>query len=292
MNPKPVFCFIDDAAFELDNFRENAASAFEGVEFVYAATFEQALAKLKERLPICFLLDIYGQDPQKENPGLPGPEIFKRALEQNMSLGDIYTGLDKDGQDRQENGNLFLRWVHAQLEAWQSAFAESCQSLGQGNSYGLANMAAVREKYPWAAALGFSRKALFRDAVAMMQTGADGVLQKPQGATDQEIAKATKLLAPELARGAFAAVDRRLAALAAALGLSLCQDGDNLALAEALLQGIRQMDYSLAGEPRVSRSEAAGVLAGIRLEDAGLSPQALGLVLAMRRWLGREIAGR
>ncbi|KMY66093.1 hypothetical protein AAU61_19285 [Desulfocarbo indianensis] len=291
MNPKPVFCFIDDAAFELDNFRKNAASAFAGVEFVYAATFEQAQANLKERLPICFLLDIYGQDPQKENPGLPGPEVFKRVLEQNSSVGDLYTGLDQTGGDRQENGNLFLRRVHAQLESWQAAFAQACQSLGQGNSYGLANLAAVREKYPWAAALGFSRKALFRDAVAMLQAGADGVLQKPQGATDEEIAKATRLLAPELARGAFAAVDRRLAGQAAALGLGLWQDGDNLPMAEVLLQGIRQMGSSLAGEPRVSSSEAAEALAGIRLEDAGLSPAALGLVLALRRWLGREIAG-
>ena len=287
MSPKPVFCFIDDAKFELENFAQNAAPAFEGVDFIYASTFGQAQSQLNERLPVCFLLDIYGADPDLKKTSQPAPEIFSQVLDQPPGLGQLYEGVDQEDGASSEEGNTFLRNLFAQVEAWQDAFSQACQSLGQGNAYGLANLTRAREFYPWAAALGFSRKALYDDAAVMMAAGADGILRKPQGADEAAIAKATKQAAPELAKAAFAAVNRRLAGRAAALGLSLSQDGDNLPLAEAILRGVRHLDSSLAGEPKCNRKEAVECLAAVRLEDAGLSQEAVGLLIALKRWLGR-----
>lgn len=287
MSPKLVFCFIDDAKFELKNFEQNAAPAFEGVDFIYASAFEQAQSQLNERLPVCFLLDIYGADPGLKKTSLPAPEIFSQVLDQPPSLGQLYEGVDQEDGASSEAGNTFLRNLFVQVEAWQDAFSQACQSLGQGNAYGLANLARARELYPWAAALGFSRKALYNDAAAMMAAGADGVLRKPQGADEAAIVKATKQAAPGLAEAAFGAVDRRLAGRAAALGLALSQDGENLPLAEAILRGVRHLDSSLPAEPKCNRKEAVECLAAVRLEDAGLSQEAVGLLIVLKRWLGR-----
>ncbi len=287
MSSKPVFCFIDDAKFELDNFKGNAAKAFKGVDFIYASTFDQARRQLSERLPLCFLLDIYGADPQMDKPRLPDPDGLAGVLGKPMSQGDLYGGIESDDNCSSEAGNQFLRRLYSQVETWQTAFQDACQGLGQGNAYGLANLAQVRDKYPWAAALGFSRKALFDDAVEMMSAGADGLLRKPQGADEAAIAKATKDAAPELAGVAFAAVDRRLAHKASALGLALCQDGDHLSLAEAVLEGVRHLDSNLAGEPTGSRKEAIEALKTLRLEETGLSQQDVALLIAFKRWLGR-----
>jgi hypothetical protein len=287
MSPKPVFCFIDDAKFELENFEKNAAPAFEGVDFVYASTFEQARTQMNGRMPVCFLLDIYGADPAMKKPVLPAPEVFSQVLENTPNLDGLYEGHGQEGELTPEAGNAFLRDLYAQVEAWQTAFGQACQGLGQGNAYGLANLALARAQYPWAAALGFSRKALYEDAAAMTAAGADGVLRKPQGADEAAIAGATKKAAPDLARVAFAAVDRRLAGRASALGLMLYQDGHNLPLAEAILRGVRQMDSSLVGDPKCSHAQAAETLAELRLEDVGLSQEALGLLIAFKRWLGR-----
>ncbi len=205
----PVFCFIDDAGFELENFRQNAAPAFAGVEMVYAQSFEQAQAELAGRPPLCFLLDIYGGDPQAGAPRvLPLPEL-EQALGRGLELEALYAGLEQGGA---EAGNLFLRRLYGQVERWQRAFLLAAGELGQGRSYGLYNLAQVREHYPWAAALGYSRKALYADAVAMCLAGADGVLQKPQGADDAAIALATAQAAPGLLAACRQAARLRLAA--------------------------------------------------------------------------------
>ncbi|CAO0823686.1 hypothetical protein DFAR_3840007 [Desulfarculales bacterium] len=62
------------------------------------------------------------------------------------------------------------------------------------------------------AALGYSRKVLYADAMAMCQARAELVLQKPQGKDGQAIA-----LAILEAVTAYAAVNQRLVRLAAAL---------------------------------------------------------------------------
>lgn len=287
MSLKPVFCFIDDAQFELDNFKDNAAKAFKGIDFIYAATFEEVRSQLGGRLPLCFLLDIYGADPQVNIPRLPKPGFLAGALDNPPSQGDLFGGVKPGDECSTENGNQFLRRLYSQVENWQSVFQMACQSLGQGNAYGLHNLAQARAHYPWAAALGFSRKALYEDAAQMMAAGADGCLRKPQGADQAAIGGATKQAAPELAQAAFAAVERRLAGLASALGLSLCQDGDHLYLAEAILEGVRQLDSSLAGDPSGSRGEAVEALSALRLEDLGLSQEAVSLLIALKRWLSR-----
>jgi DNA-binding NarL/FixJ family response regulator len=288
MSTKPLFCFIDDAQFELDNFQSNAAKAFKGAEFIYAATFEQAQAQLGQRLPLCFLLDIYGADPQLDTPRLPETEILSDALGNTPSQTDLYGGIEVLDTCSPEKGNLFLRRLYGGVENWQSAFQTACQCLGQGSAYGLHNLAQARAHYPWAAALGYSRKALYDDAVEMMRAGADGLLRKPQGADEAAIAKATKSASPDLALAAFSAVDRRLASMASTLGLNLCLDGDHLSLAEAILEGVRHLHPSLAGEPSGSKKDAVQALKALRLEDAGLSQDAVSLLVAFKRWLGRE----
>lgn len=287
MSPKPVFCFIDDAQFELDNFEQNAAKAFKGVDFIFATTFERAQAQLGQRLPLCFLLDIYGSDPQMNDPHLPEAGSLAGALEQAPSQGELFRGMESGGSCSPEEGNLFLRRLYGRVEDWQSAFQNACQSLGQDSAYGLNNLAQARTHYPWAAALGYSRKALYEDAVAMTLAGADGLLRKPQGADEAAIAEATKRAAPELAQAAFGAVDRRLASQAGMLGLDLCLEGDNLSLAEAVHRGLRHLDPTLAGEPEDSLKEAVEALDALRLEDIGLSQSALSLLVAFKRWLGR-----
>lgn len=287
MNPKPVFCFIDDAQFELDNFKQNAAKAFKEVDFIYASTFERARVQLGQRLPLCFLLDIYGSDPRMDSPRLPGTESVAGALEHAPSQGELFEGLQAGETCSPEEGNLFLRRLYGQVENWQAAFQNACQYLGQGSAYGLYNLGQVRTHYPWAAALGYSRKALYADAVAMMRAGADGLLRKPQGADESAIAGATKQEAPELSQAAYEAVGRRLSGQASALGQNLCLQGDNISLAEAIREGVRHLDPSLAGEPQGSLDEAVQALNDLRLEDAGLSQDALSLLMAFKRWLSR-----
>ena len=111
------------------------------------------------------------------------------------------------------------------MEAWQGAFLLACASLGQGRAYGTANLHQARQRYAHAAALGYSRKALYADAVDMSLLGADALLQKPQGKDDAAIAQATRDMAPRLAQAAYDAVDDRLKAVVAPLGLTLCARG-------------------------------------------------------------------
>jgi demethoxyubiquinone hydroxylase (CLK1/Coq7/Cat5 family) len=114
------------------------------------------------------------------------------------------------------------------------------------------------------------------------------LLQKPQGGDDEAIAKATQAAAPELAAACYAAVDRRLALLVGALAARLCGEGVSLNLAEALEETIRHLDQELAGQPEQERWEAHRILLELRLEEQGLSPAELSLVLALREWLGQD----
>lgn len=278
---KAVFVFIDDTRFELDNFRDHAAPAFTRAEFVYAASFDQALTALAGRRPLCFLLDIYGRDPGDEAQAvLPEIKTLEGLLGEAAPLAALYAGLDQAG-DPGQAANLYLRRLYAQVERWQRAFGAAAASLGQGRNYGLSNLRQARQRFPQAAALGYSRKALYADAAAMVREGADGLLQKPQGGDDAEIAQNTRAAAPELAAAAYAAVDRRLAGRAALLSARLCRQGDHLGLAEALDDAA----LALAGQGRAEREAAGQVLHDTRLEDLGLPPAELALVLGLRQWL-------
>ena len=153
------------------------------------------------------------------------------ALGQGFEVDSLYQDLEGEGGER---ANQFLRRLYARVQAAQEAFTTAAEQIGQSAAFGLNSLAQVREQQPWAAALGYSRKALYADAAAMCLGGADGVLQKPQGGDEAAIAKASHEAAPELAKAAFAAVDRRLAGMAGLVGLRLCQDGVSLPLVEAL----------------------------------------------------------
>jgi hypothetical protein len=283
---KGLFCFIDDAGFELTNFRDHAAPAFERAEFVYARSYQEAAEALEGRQPLCFLLDIYGRDageegdrslPSEDDLDPPGP----------LRPGELREGLEA-AEPSGEEANRYLRRLHSKVEGWQSAFAAAAGSLGQSSAYGLANLAAVRQNHPWAAALGYSRKALYVDAHQMCLQGADGVLQKPQGADEEAIAEATREAAPELARACYRAVDRRLGALAGGLAAGLCLSGQSLGVAEGLSEAARHLHAPLAGEPRGSRTEAAEALGPQRLEGLELEGPSLNAVLSIRRWLSEE----
>jgi len=278
MPSRPVFCFIDDAAFELDNFREHAAPGFERAEFVCASSFEQAVEQLAGRRPLCFLLDIYGTDPALDKPRLLKPERLAALVGEPVEVDRFYQGVDPDSR---EGGNLFLRRIYGRVQGWQQAFLEAAEALGQGRGYGLANLALVRESFPWAAALGYSRKSMYLDGVEMCRAGADGLLQKPQGADDQAIARATRRQAPELARVAYRAVDQRLSLVAGRLGLRLCLQGEATELCGALGLALE----ALAGEDTEQRREAAQALGGVRLEELGLATEELQAVLALGDWL-------
>ena len=204
---KPLFVFIDDAVFELDNFRQNASPALGRAEFIYAQTFDQARERLAGRPPACFLLDLYGTDPAVTRPEIPDRAELTARLAGVGGPADIYQGLDREA----DPGNAFLRRLYAKVEAWQSAFLAAAGSLGQGRGYGLHNLERARAEYPWAAAAAYSRKALYADAAALSLAGVDLVLQKPQGADESAVAQATRRAAPEMARALYRAVDQSLA---------------------------------------------------------------------------------
>ena len=57
-------------------------------------------------------------------------------------------------------------------------------SLGQGPAFGLDSLAKVREHQPWAAALGYSRKALYADRGGHVHGGGrTGCCKSPRGST-------------------------------------------------------------------------------------------------------------
>ena len=273
---QPVFCFIDDARFELDNFANNAAPSFGRARFIYAQTFVQAQERLAGQTPLCFLLDIYGSDPQVSQPAILSMDALGQALGPREPLEALYQGLEQAGG---EAGNLYLRRLYAQVERWQRAFLGAAAALGQGRAYGLHNLRQARGHYPWAAALGYSRKALYADAVAMCQAGAEGVLQKPQGRDDQAIAQATRQAAPGLAATAYAAVDQRLARLAGGLAARLAGRDHERGEMLAALAGA---SACLEGEG--GRREAGGRLAEL-VPGAGLEPAEAALLTALAAWL-------
>ena len=282
---QPTFCFIDDAEFELDNFQANIAPAFQGVEFVYARDFARAQHKLDDRRCLCFLLDIYGAAPGSEPGELTPPEELAPALGAGFAVEELYNGLEGEGWER---ANQFLRRLFARVGAAQEAFARAAARIGQGPAFGLDTLAQAREHYPWAAALGYSRKAAYADAAAMCQAGADGVLLKPQGDSEKEIAAASREAAPELVRYAFKAVDRRLAALAGGLGLRLCREGAGLPLVEALEGALEQINGFATKRGASARHEALERLKAVRLEEIELDQGDRTIILSLWDWLSLD----
>lgn len=280
--PKPVLCFIDDADFELDNFRSHAAAAFARVDMVYAHDFDAAAAQMEDRRVVGFLLDLYGAEAGAAPGSLPAPKELEAHLADLEPLDRLYEGLtDGSGED----GNRFLRRVHAQVGRWQNVFGQACRSLGQSPDYGIANLARARRAYPWAACMAYSRKSTYADADLATKAGVDGSLQKPQGGDEKAIAKATGQTAPELARALYAAVDRRLGAMAASLGLRLCRHDGQYDLVQALGEAADALCPDAPGAAPSAREGIALALEAVRLEDCGLTEAELGFLLTLRSWL-------
>lgn len=272
---RPVFCFIDDTPFELNNFAQHAAPAFAPLEVVLAESFSQAQERLQGCLPLCFLLDLYGQDPACLSPAVTPLEGLLGLLGPDPDLAGLYEGLDQAGASA---GNLYLRRLYAQVERWQRVFLGASGALGQNRAFGLANLEQVRAHYPWAAALAYSRKALYADAMALSVAGAEGILQKPQGADDAAIAQATQSQAPGLAQAARDAVGRRLARLAGGLLASLLRQGEYGALSQALAQ-------ALAGLEAPAGPQRAAARAALGAAPAPPRPPDQALVRALETWL-------
>lgn len=280
---KPLFCFIDDADFELENFRQYAVPAFAGVDLVYAKTFAEAQQALAGRLPLCFLLDLYGTDPRVIATELPDRAELAAFLGGSPpTIEAAYQGLQGGGS---ELGNQFLRQLYAQVDRWQQTFLFAAGLLGQGLGYGLANFEAVRAAFPWAAAVGYTRKSLFADAVRASLAEMDGLLQKPQGRGDDEIAEATKAAGPALAKAAWRAVDRRLAQRILPMALKLAREGAHGALVTTLTEGLKHLGVKALGAATRPVQETVRALDKSRLERSGLDRQGMDTLLAMAEWL-------
>lgn len=280
---KALFCFIDDAEFELDNFVANAEPAFARAEFVYAKTFAEAEEAIGPRLPICFLLDIFGADPEVQ-PQLPKPQEMVKMLGKPPTVERLFEGVEKPSS---REANLLLRRVYSYVDRLQMAFRRTAGMMGQGRHYGLDNLAAVRAKYPWATALGYSRKALYADGVAMCMAGADGLMQKPQGEDDDAIALATSQLAPALARAVYGKIDAKLTGVAAPMALELLADQDK----KMVIMG-RALSRAVVSIRRGNQTGRQA--AGRGLEEAvvalGIEGQEAVVASVMANWLLSERA--
>lgn len=273
-----LFCFIDDSEFELENFQANAVKAYDRAEFVFATSFGEAAEQIGKRIPVCFLLDIFGGDPEAK-PRLPKPAETVKMMGKPPSVERLYSNVEKPSP---KEANLLLRRIYAYVNRIQMAFSRAAGMLGQGRHYGLENLAKVRENYPWATAIGYSRKALYADAVAMSMAGADGVLQKPQGDDDDAIAMATRQMSLALARSAYEMIDRRLIATAAPLALSMFDDpGSN---SQLMGRALRVAVAAMGGASEGIRYQAGRSLEEVL--DAGVSPSLTATVaLAIAQWL-------
>lgn len=269
-----LFCFIDDTKFELDNFKANALGGFGPVEWVLAPSFEQAAGQIGNRRPHMFLLDLYGNRPDAPPRELPQRQELAALLETGPGVDQIYEGITSP---EGEEGNLFLRRLHTRVAAGQRAFLLAGAKLDQGRAFGLANLASVREAYPWAAALAYSRKALYGDAHAFCLAGGGGVLQKPQGADPDEIAQATRQQALDLARACCRAVRRRLLRCCAPLFAELANRPE---LAAALGRALSALDGQGPHDP--------ARLVMLAKEAPELKPAQVDAVMALVNWLKDE----
>ncbi|MBU0515085.1 MAG: hypothetical protein KJ621_09965 [Proteobacteria bacterium] len=195
MMDRPVFVFVDDAPFELENFRANIAPAAPDVEFVYDSTFDGACQKLGDRPVHLFLLDLFGSDPAASEPRIPPRQELAAQVKDRPTLTQVYAGLDASDP---ANINEYLRRLFAVVDGWRQVFSAVCDQVGQNRNYGLGNLTRAEAEYPLAAKAAYTRKALFADAAACFSAGFDGLFMKPPGKNDADIAANSKRAAPGL----------------------------------------------------------------------------------------------
>ena len=199
-----IICFIDDSDFEHDLVLNEIAPCAPGLDFVQAHTFEEAREILGKRIPILFLLDLWGQDPDVDQPYLTPKEELKEIQSRFNSLDQVYEGLEDYRGDR---NNEYLKRLFTIVHSWRTMFETACDRIGQNRKYGLANLKQVRSYYPGIPAVFYTRKSLINDAVAMIRAGTDGLFIKPTGNKDSETRRLTREYATELIEALSSIVD-------------------------------------------------------------------------------------
>ena len=207
MTMKPIICFIDDSDFEHDLLREEIAPHAPDLVFIQAYTFDEAADKLSGKIPVLFLLDLWGDDPDVEKPVLtPKEDVFKQ-VSGFKSLDEVYEGLT---DFRPEQTNEFVKRFFSIVDSWRHLFEDVCDRLGQNRKYGLANIRNVKMHYPGVPTVFYTRKSLLNDAVAMFQEEPDGIFIKPTGRNDRDTRELTKKNAPQLIESWLLIIDRNL----------------------------------------------------------------------------------
>ncbi|MBW2063424.1 MAG: response regulator [Deltaproteobacteria bacterium] len=200
-----IICFIDDSDFEHDLVRDEIAPRAEGMKFVQAYTFDEARRLLGKRIPVIFLLDLWGQDPSVGTPAIPPIVDIEKRVSRIKSLREVYKDLDSFEGD---GINEYLRRLFSIVEAWREIFRESANLAGQNRKYGLENLRQAREHYPGLPAVFYTRKSMIDDAVELFKAGADGLFIKPTGGDDRETRELTREFAPALISSLSRIVDR------------------------------------------------------------------------------------
>ncbi len=197
---KPVYCFIDDSPFELKLFKDVIGNRYSGIQFVYAGTYDECHRQLDElkRYPSLFILDLYGREGLQENVCIPQKDLLEAQIEKIPNLNVAYDGLEKYNYDKNLQANEFLKRLFSILNEWRNLFSAQCASLDQGSRFGINNLLRVRQNYPSATAVMYTRKGLFTDAVILSRHKCDGIFIKPPGTTDEDIYAETEKQAESL----------------------------------------------------------------------------------------------
>lgn len=191
----PLICFIDDSDFEHELVRLEIAPQAPEYAFVQTYTFEEAGDRLRSSPPALFLLDLWGQDPDVEQPVITPKSALAETASRIPDLDSVFDGLDAFPGDRP---NEYLKRLFRIVDGWRDLFEEACAAVGQNRKYGLANLRRAREAYPGVPAVFYTRKSLISDAVAMFRAGCDGLFIKPTGSNDEETRRLTRENAPQL----------------------------------------------------------------------------------------------
>jgi DNA-binding NarL/FixJ family response regulator len=207
-----IVCFIDDADFEHDLVRTEIAANAPDFEFVQAYTFDDALKAMGTRIPVLFLLDLWGQDPAVAEPSITAQAELEARIAEFKALDRVYDGIDPH---RIGHINEYLNRLFTIVDGWRSLFEAVCERAGQNRKYGLANLREARRHYPGVPAVFYTRKSLINDAVAMFQAGADGLFIKPTAPNDEQTRAMTRKKAPALIKEWSQVIDAHLSGLMA-----------------------------------------------------------------------------
>ncbi|MFC1824099.1 hypothetical protein ACFL9T_15420 [Thermodesulfobacteriota bacterium] len=202
-----TICFIDDSDFEHDLVRREIALLNPDLTFIQAYTFNEARDLLSEKIPLLFLLDLWGFDPEVKQPELMPREELEDRISGFLTLDGVFEGLENLQTDPI---NPFLKRLFTIVDSWRMLFQDVCQGAGQNRKYGLANLQSVRKFYSGIPVVFYTRKSLIHDAVAVFQAGAEGFLIKPTGDDDNETRILTREYAPKLIEELACVIDAHI----------------------------------------------------------------------------------